>query len=498
MRTMSEDIKFSTAGFRAVIAGGLTAQNVQRLAYGISEHILEHPFYGFEGEGYKKHCQAQGKKLKKPLVIVGFDTRFLSKQLAYVAANALVQNGISVKISELPLPTPVAEWCVLNEGAIGAIVITGSEGEYFVNGLKWIAYYGGIANNEIMEDIEKRIPAPTAQILKASSTEFGELNSAVVVSKDFRKAYLTRVASLINTRALKNAKLKVAVDPLFGSAKNYLRDFLEKYGVTVEGIHEEDDVLFGGNTPNAGPVSLTELKKLVTSKKLALGIACNPDCDKFGIVDSEGNWISANEIAPMLLDHLVRNKKQKGRVCRSVITSNLIDQVAKAHGLMLRDTPVGFKYITELMISGQYVMGMEESGGIAVANHIPDKDGLLSCLLVIDMLATEKKSFKQIKKEFYKKYKQLFDQKVSMPKTETEINRIMERLDIKPPLSINKTSVWRIDSTDGFKFILKGGSWLAIRPSSTERLIRLYAEAQDEKLPAVLIKEGKKIIDSIV
>lgn len=495
---MSEDIKFSTAGFRAVTAAGLTAQNVQRLAYGISEHILEHPFYGFEGEGYKKHCQSLGKKPKKPLVIVGFDTRFLSKQLAYVAANALVQNGISVKMAELPLPTPVAEWVVVNEGAVGGLVVTGSEGEYYVNGVKWIAYYGGIANNEIMADIEHRIPSPNAQILKASSTEFGDLNAAVVVSKDFRKAYLARLEKLINTRALKAAKLKVAVDPLFGSAKNYLRSFLEKHGVTVEGLHEEDDVLFGGHTPNAGPVSLQELKKLVTGKKLHLGIACNPDCDKFGIVDAEGNWISSNEIAPMLLDHLVRNKKQKGRVCRSVITSNLIDQVAKAHGLMLRDTPVGFKYITELMISGQYIMGTEESGGIAISNHIPDKDGLLACLLVIDMLATEKKSFKQLKKEFYKKYKQLFDQKVSIPKTETEINRIMERLDIKPPLSINKTSVWRIDSTDGFKFILKGGSWLAIRPSSTERLIRLYAEAQDEKLPAVLIKEGKKIIDSII
>ena len=495
---MNEQIKFSTAGFRAVTADGLTALNVQRLAYGISEHILEHPFYGFEGEGYKKHCQAQGKKMKKPLVIVGFDTRFLSKQLAYVAANAFVQNGISVKIAELPLPTPVAEWTVVNECAVGGLVITGSEGEYFVNGVKWIAYYGGIANNVIMSDIAQRIPAPNAQILKASSIEFGELNSAVVVSKDFRKAYLARMASLINTRALKAAKLKIAIDPLFGSAKHYFREFLEKYGVTVEGIHEEDDVLFGGKTPNAGPVSLQELAKLVTSKKMHLGIACNPDCDKFGIIDADGNWVSSNEIAPMLLDHLVRNKKQKGRVCRSVITSNLVDQVAKAHGLMLRDTPVGFKYITELMTSGQYVMGMEESGGIAISNHIPDKDGLLACLLVIDMLATEKKNLKQLKKEFYKKYKQLFDQKVSLPKTETEINRIMERLDIKPPLCIHKMSVWRIDSTDGFKFILKGGSWLAIRPSSTEHLIRLYAEATDEKLPAALIKEGKKIIDSIV
>ena len=431
-------------------------------------------------------------------MIVGYDTRFLSKQFAYIAANALVQSGITVKVSDLPLPTPVAEWAVLNECAVGAIVVTGSEAEYYVNGVKWISYYGGIANNEIVEDIEKRIPSPNAQILKASSTEFGSLNAAVAISKDLRKGYLTRLEKIIDVKALKKAKLKIAIDPLFGTAKHYFRDFLEKHGVSVEGVHEGEDVLFGGHTPNAGPVSLTDLKKLVVSKKMHLGIACNPDCDKFGIIDAEGNWVSPNEIAPMLLEHLVRNKKVQGRVCRSVITSTLLDQVAKAHGLMLRETPVGFKYITELMTTGQYLMGTEESGGIAIAHHIPDKDGLLDCLLIVDMLAVEKKTFKQLKKDFYKKYKQMFDQKVSIPKTETEINRIMERLDIKPPLSINKTSVWRIDSTDGFKFILKGGSWLAIRPSSTERLIRMYAEALDEKLPAVLIKEGKKIIDSIV
>lgn len=495
---MSEDIKFGTAGFRAVMADGLSAQVVQRLAYGISEHVLEHPFYGFDGTGYQNYCKSKGKKPKKPLVFVGFDTRFLSKQLAYVAANALVQNGITVRMAEMPLPTPVAEWTVLNECAVGAIVITGSEAEYNVNGLKWISYYGGIANNEIVQDIEKRTPSPNAQILKASSTEFDTLNAAVTVTKDLRKNYLAHLEQLLNVKALKKSKLKIAVDPLFGTAMNYFRNFLEKNGITVEGIHETQDVLFGGTVPNAGPISLTELKQLVLRKKMHLGIACNPDCDKFGIIDADGNWISPNEIAPMLLDHLVCNKKLKGRVCKSVITSNLVDQVAKANGLMLRETPVGFKYISELMTTGQYIMGIEESGGVALSQHIPDKDGLLTCLLVVDMLATEGKTLKQIKKNFYKKYKQLFDQKVSISKSETEINRVMERLDIKPPLSINKMSVWRIDSTDGFKFILKGGSWLAIRPSGTERLIRIYAESQDEKLPAILINEAKKIIDSIV
>ena len=481
-----------------MIAEDLTAQSVQRLAFGISDHVLENSFYGFEGSGYLRHCQEQGKKPKKPLVIVGYDTRFMAKQMAYVAANALLASGISVKMADEPLPTPVAEWNVLKEGAVGAIVITGSEADYHVCGVKWIAYYGGIANNEIVADIEKRTPCPAAQVLKTSSTEFGHLNSAVVPTNALKKEYMSHLEKLLDGKALKKAKLKIALDPLFGTAQYYFRAPLEKYGVTLETLHEGRDVLFAGKVPNAGPVSLEALKKLVVSKKMHLGVACDPDCDKFGIIDSDGEWVSPNEIGPMLLHHIVKNKKIKGRVVRSVITSTLFDQVAKMHGLMMRETPVGFKYITELMTTGQYIMGIEESGGIAVANHIPDKDGLLACFLVIDMLAVEGKTLKQIRKEFYKKYRPMYDQKVSISKTETEINRIMERLDIKPPLSINKTSVWRIDSTDGFKFILKGGSWLAIRPSSTERRIRLYAEAPDEKLPALLIKEGKKIIDSIV
>lgn len=495
---MAEEIKFSTSGFRTILADGLTAQSVQRLAYGISEHILENPFYGFEGTGYQKHCREQGKKPKKPLVIVGHDTRFLSRQFAYVAANALLANGITVQIAQLPLPTPVAEWSVLSQCAVGAIVITGSEAEYYVSGLKWISYYGGIANNEIVSDIEKRIPGPSSQLLKGASTEFNHLNAAAVVNPNLHKEYLAHVEKLLDGKALKKSKLKVAIDPLFGTAQYYFRPLLEKYDIKVESIHEQQDVLFGGKVPNAGPVSLTDLTKLVLDKKMHIGIACNPDCDKFGLIDSDGEWVSPNEIGPMLLDHIVRNKKMKGRVVRSVITSTLTDQVAKAHNLMMRETPVGFKYITELMTTGQYLMGMEESGGLSIANHIPDKDGLLACFMIVDMLAVEGKTLKQLRKDFYKKYQPMFDQKVSIPKTETEINRIMERLDIKPPLSINKTSVWRIDSTDGFKFLLKGGSWLAIRPSSTERLIRIYAEAQDEKTPALLIKEGKKIIETMM
>lgn len=490
------DIKFGTSGFRAVTAEGMTALNVQRLTLGICAHIFNDNFYGFEGEGYLRHCKEKGFKHKKPLVIVGHDTRFMSEQFAKVAANALSANGITVKFAQNPLPTPVAEWAVLNEGAVGAIVITASEADYFFNGLKWISYYGGIANNEIIASIEKSIPGYTSPMLKTSSTEYDYLNSAVIMH-NFKKEYLEYLESVIDVKTLKKSRLKVGIDPLNGTAVNYFRSFLEKCGAEVYALHENTDYLFNGKIPNAGPESMAELSKLVAGKKLHIGIACNTDCDKFGIVDGDGNWISPNEVAAVILDHLVKNKKQTGRVCRSVITSHLIDQVAKAHNLLLRETPVGFKYINELMITGQYLLGAEESGGIAVKGHIPDKDGLLSCFLIIEILAYEGKTLKQVFKDFYKKYQVCYDKKVSVLKTELEIRLAMEKLNLNPPLNINKTSVWRIDQTDGFKFLLKDGSWLALRPSGTERLIRLYAEAKDENTPGVLLNEAKKLIEKI-
>jgi len=229
-----------------------------------------------------------------------------------------------------------------------------------------------------------------------------------------------------------------------------------------------------------------------------VGIACNTDCDKFGIIGPDGDWISPNQIAPVLLEHIIKNRKASGRVCRSVITTNLIDEVAKAHNMPVRETPVGFKYINELMMTGQYIFGAEESGGIAISDHMPDKDGILACMLVLEMIAVEGKSLKQIFKDFYKKYHVYYDKKVSLPKRELEIVEVMEKLNLNPPLSINKTSVWRIDQADGFKFILRNGNWLALRPSGTEHLIRIYAEAKgDPSAPGKLIAEAQKLLESL-
>lgn len=490
---MANDIKFSTAGFRGTIAESVNAQNIYRLSVAIAEHIFTDQYYGFKGEGYKKHLQERGFNFKRPFVIVGTDTRFLSDKFADIACDVFVSKGISVKRALYPLPTPVAEWAVLEQGAVGAVIITASEANYDQNGLKWISYYGGIANNEVTADIEKNIPPASAV---KDLPEFGYKNSAVS-EFNFRDEYIKYLTSIINVKAIKKAKLKVGIDPLFGTANNYFREFLEICGVQIEAIHEGTDVLFGGEVPNAAPKALTELSKMVVKKKLNAGIACNTDCDKFGIIGPDGVWISPNQLAPVLLEHLIEYRGKNGRICRSLITTNLIDEVAKAHNLQVRETPVGFKYISELMMTGQYIFGAEESGGIAISNHIPDKDGIAACMLTLEMLAVSGKSLKQIFKDFYKKYNHYYDKKVSIPKKEMIINQIMEKLNLRPPLSINKSSVWRIDRTDGFKFILRNGNWLALRPSGTEHLIRIYAEAKDEQTPDMLISEAKKIIETL-
>lgn len=492
---MATDLKFSTAGFRGTLGEIVTAHNIYRLSCAIAEHIFNDQYYGFEGEGYKKHLEEKGLKFKRPLVLVGGDTRFMSQNLADIVCDVLTTKGITVHRAKYPLPTPVAEWAVLNEGAVGAVIITASEADYTQNGLKWISYYGGIANNEVVADIEART-AP-ANMVTRTITEFGYKNAAVT-EQNFRDEYIQHLMSFINVKAIKKAKLKIGIDPIFGAADNYFRYFLTKCGgVEIYGINEGRDVLFGGRVPNAGPVSLNDLSKLVVSKKLHLGIACNPDCDKFGIIGPDGVWISPNQIAPILLEHVILKRKQQGRVCRSLITTNLIDEVAKKYGMTVRETPVGFKYINELMTSGQYVFGAEESGGIAIAGNIPDKDGILACMLVLEMIAMSGKNLKQIFKDFYKNYKPSYDKKVSIPKKAVEIMQIMEKLNLRPPLSINKMSVWRIDQSDGFKFILKSGAWVALRPSGTEQLIRIYAEAKDPKLPDILIAEAKKIITNL-
>ncbi|MCX5784008.1 MAG: phosphoglucomutase/phosphomannomutase family protein, partial [Elusimicrobia bacterium] len=343
------------------------------------------------------------------------------------------------------------------------------------------------------DDIEKRANAISGVSARGGLHEFS-YQSPVVELADLRKNYFKQVLSLLDLKTIKKSGLKVGTDPLYGAASAYLRPLVESLGLKAEGIHEQRDVLFGGKTPYTGPESLSDLRKLVLAKKLDVGIACDCDGDRFGIIDSTGAWISPNEIIVLVLEHLVKNKNLKGRVCKNVVTSYFIDAVAKTLGIEVRETPVGFKFIGELMRTGQYILGGEESGGLTIKGHVPEKDGMLACMLVLELMAYEKKPLSKLRADLYKKYGRFESIKTSVPSGETNMAAISERLRAKPPLSIAGFSVWRIDQTDGFKFILRDGSWLGIRPSGNEPLVRIYAESADKKKLEALALEGKKIL----
>ncbi|MFA5161064.1 MAG: hypothetical protein WC421_02360 [Elusimicrobiales bacterium] len=489
-----QTIKFGTAGWRGRIAEDFTAVNVQRLSHAISSHVTENAEYGFKGDQYKRHLSLTKKAMpKSPAIIIGYDTRYMSEHFARLASGAMAADAITVRLSKSAAPAPVIGWAVVDGAAVGGMTITASTGPYHDNGIKWTPFWGGQAIPEVTLDIESRLSGVTAAMLRASPADFMR-ESPLVQACDFREGYFAHLRKMIDVAALKKSGIRPAVDSLYGSVTGYLRPFLESAGIKTAGLHEQRDVLFGGYAPYTGPEPLTDLRKFVPANKMDIGLACDCDGDRFGIVDADGTWVSPNEIMALVLDHLVKNRKMKGRVCRSVVTSHLIDAVARTHNLEVRETPVGFKYIGELMRTGQYLIGGEESGGLSIAGHIPDKDGILACLLVLEMLACEKKPLSKIRQEFAKRYGKHDSVKISVPVAAGSFKTVEERLLVKPPLDLGKFSVWRIDQTDGFKFILKDGSWLGLRPSGSEPVVRLYAESADKSKLELLAQEGRKII----
>jgi phosphomannomutase len=312
---------------------------------------------------------------------------------------------------------------------------------------------------------------------------------------DFKSSYLRQLSSLLDVKAIKKAKLKVAFDAMHGAARLYMRPLLESLGVEVFALHEDRDVLYGGHSPEPTQESLSEMAALMVKKKLPLGLACDGDADRFGVLDAGGLWVSANDCLALVLDHLVRNRNLTGKVARSVMTSHFLDAVAKSHGLESRETPVGFKHIGELLRTGQYLLGGEESGGLSIRGHVPDKDGLLACLLLLEIVAVEKKPLSVIRQRLFKRVGEFHNVRLNYKLDHArQMTELQERLRLKPPLEIAGGSVWRIDESDGFKFILRDGSWLGLRPSGTEPALRLYAEASSEKSLRALADAGKRLI----
>lgn len=407
-------------------------------------------------------------------IIIGYDHRFLAENFAEAAAEVLVANGFTVLLPEKALPTPVTAYAIKLHGAAGALMFTASHNPPEYNGLKFIPAHAGPATPEITGKIEKRIAGQPAVKRKDLATARRE---GLVRALDPKESYLNHLLTLIDGETLRRARLKVVIDPLYGAGIGYLERLLESVGCEVKVIHNWRDPLFGGGLPDPSARGLKELAEGVRAEGAHLGLALDGDADRFGVVDADGSYLTANQVLFLVLAHLVEGKGLRGPVARTVATTHLLDRVARAHGLGVEETPVGFKYIGQALLHKGCILGGEESGGLSIQGHIPEKDGILATALVAEMRARYDRPLKEILAELLKRYGPSVSERLDLHVSPEVKERVLQELPRYEPEKLGGQPVTGRVTVDGVKFLLADGSWALIRPSGTEPLFRLYVEA---------------------
>ncbi|MEA3492815.1 MAG: phosphoglucomutase/phosphomannomutase family protein [Candidatus Margulisiibacteriota bacterium] len=460
-------IKFGTDGWRAIISDEFTFENVNKVAKAVALYLINHGFS------------------KKPLII-GYDPRFLADKFAEAVAKVMEEAGIDSYLVERDTPTPVVAWEVKDKKAAGAVMLTASHNPAEYCGFKFIPDYAGPAQesitNEIMENSNKDI------ILQKPKKR------GTVKRFDPQYRYTNYIGSFVDPALIRRSKLKIVYDSMHGSGRGYVDKILQGYGCKVEVLHGERDVLFGGNTPEPTDKHLGELKQKVVELSANVGLANDGDADRFGVVDENGNYLHANQVIPLIFDYLVTDKGFSGVVVRSVATTNLVDKIAELHKIKVHETPVGFKHIAKLMLEEEVIIGGEESGGLSIKGHIPEKDGILAGLLVIEMLAKKKRPLSQLWKDLIAKTGEIYTQRVNLELDENSKKALMDKLNDDTPKELSGVKVRKAVKVDGVKLLLTDGSWVLCRPSGTEPIIRIYAESDHREKLAVIVDAVRNLI----
>ena len=460
---MNPAIKFGTSGWRGIIARDFTFDNLRVATQGIADYL--------KSESGRRKSEIYGRK---PIVILGHDTRFLGREFSLTAAEVLAGNGLTPLLCGRDAPTPVIAHTIRHRKAIGGINMTASHNPAEYQGLKFSTFNGAPATLEVTKKIEANIARLQLQNWNFKGAVIGTYQCKTI---DPRPDYFKQLHKLIEFSVLKKAKLKVAVDLSYGTGHGYLDVLLECVGAKVTLFHNEINPLFGGHHPEPNAANMAEVSKLVRSGKAQIGLGLDGDADRFGIVDKDGTWLTPNQVLALTLYHLKKNRGWTGAVVRTVPTSHQVDAVAELLGVKVYETPVGFKYIGALMESEPIIVGGEESGGLSVKGHVPEKDGILACLLMAELVATERKSLGQILRELARQIGEFHTDRINIPIQPESKDAIMARLGAGLK-SIGAFKVEKFVTTDGFKFLLPDHEWVAFRASGTEPLFRCYIEAK--------------------
>lgn len=466
-------IRFGTSGWRGLLAEDFTFANVRLVCQAIADYLKS------EGLGPRG-------------VIIGYDSRFLSEAFARAAAEVMAGNGVASYITTRDVPTPVVTFAIIQGQRDGGLNFTASHNPPPYNGLKFSPAWGGPAPTAVTDAIEAQIQTLSAPEIKIMPLAEAQAQG-LITDLDPREDYFRDLATKIDCPLLKRSGLKVAVDVLYATGRGYLDRFFQEAGVTVEALHDWRDPYFGGQRPEPSEKILAELQDRVRATGADLGLAVDGDADRFGVVDSKGDYHEANEILALLLDYLVETRGWKDGVGRSVVTTHLIDRVAAYHHLPVYETPVGFKYLGEYILKNQVVMVGEESEGFSMKGHLPEKDGILADLLIAEMVARKKKDLPELRDELFARVGPVYTRRVNLSLPVEVKERLLERLQA-PPARIAGLSIRQHITIDGHKFILKDGSWLCLRPSGTEPVVRLYLEADSPEGLDKLQQAGEALI----
>ena len=447
---MTAEIKFGTSGWRAIVAEEFTLANIRRAVAGIAQYVASQP----------------GAKT----ILVGRDPRFLGEMFVADAARVLASHGVTPLVIPEPAPTPAIAYGVRQKKTGGSINFTASHNPPEYNGIKYSTPDGAPALPEVTSQIE-------ANIRKLGEVAAAADSGQKFEQMDVKPGYLKRLGELVDFPAIKKAGLKVVFDPFWGAARGYSCHILREHGVETATVHDTRDVLFGGHAPEPDDHLLGECKKKMKEIGASIGIATDGDADRFGIVDADGTFIQPNYIIALLFDYLVETRGWKNGVAKSVATTNLINALAEHYKVPLHETPVGFKYIGELINKDAIAIGGEESAGLTIRGHVPEKDGVIAGLLCAEMVAVRRKSLGEQLRKLFDRVGSFYPLRENFRLTPEVKEKFTEKVK-KDPADLGGRKVSQDVRTDGLKLVLADGSWVCYRLSGTEPVVRVYSEAR--------------------
>ncbi len=466
---MGKGIRFGTDGWRGIIAEDFTFSNLQMVAKASALYMV-------------RHWEARRRG-----VIIGYDTRFLSPEGAALVAATFAREGVPVSLSSSFVPTPVLSFSIRAQGKGGGIMITASHNPYIFNGLKIKTPLGGSAPPETTKEVESLLECPVSSIQPVE-----------VPKEDLISPYLLRIGDMLDLRGIGGLPYKLVSDPIHGAVGDLFRRLLSPYGLQVEVIAGKRDPLFGGRDPEPIERNIQPLVRRVRAfNGGAIGIANDGDGDRLGMVDEQGRFVSSHSLFALVLEHLYRNRGMRGEIVKTFSTTSMIDKMGEDLGLTVHETPIGFKHILPLMTERDILVGGEESGGIGVKGHIPERDGIYSALLIMEKMAWEGRGLAFMVDALQRRYGPHIYMRRDLPFPQERGRAVVEHIVRHPPESVNRKRVVDVKAIDGVKLVFAEGDWLLLRASGTEPIFRLYCESSSLREVVELLDHGEGLVRKI-